>query len=132
MTQLIKSSWGVKTHSTLTIHFPSSRCIDDFICRLDSVFDHSVWGEDDVLCNEAESGYILYSLGKSRSLFKDEEQNLYSDNRPRGTQYLMSKGDLFQHRLNDDKPEILGEAKMLDPYFLSDVEKELLIKEAEF
>lgn len=130
MNQLTKSSRDVKTYPTLTIHFPNNLCLDNFICRLDNVFDRSIYGEEDVLYNESNN--ILYSLGKSRLLFKDEEENLNSDHRPRGTQYLMYKGDLFEHRLNNTKPETVGEAKMLDPYFLSNVEKELLIREAKF
>ena len=106
---------GIKTHSTLTIHFRSSHCIDDLICRIDDIFDHYEWGEENVSCDEKEGSYIFYSLEKSRSLFKDEKENLNSDNRPRGTRYLMTKGDLFQHRLNKAKQEIEDEAKMLDP-----------------
>ena len=124
----LTTSSGIDKYSTLTIHFPSIHCIDDFICRLDNVFDHSEWGEDDVLCTEYRDDLILFSLGTSRSLFTDEEENLKSKNVPRGLQPLMTKGNLFQHRMNNAKPKFIGIAKQLDGNFLSEAEKELLVR----
>ena len=131
MTQLTTTPWCVRTRPTLTIHFPSSVCLDNFIGRIDNAFDHSVWGEDDVLCNEYEKVRILFSLGKSRSLFRDEKSNLKSNHKPQGMQELMTKGDLFQHRMNDAGPHFRGRVIQLDLNYLSEAEKELLGKEGE-
>ena len=40
----------------------------------------------------------------------------------------MTKGNLFQHRMNNAKPEFIGIAKQLDGNFLSEAEKELLVR----